>query len=156
MDSTSIPDLRDVLDTSTEETEPSIKKFDSLNSMRDLFEAVDSNCHNSQNKSWTKLNKTDRLLLLNKFIEKESKEKQSNKTQLEKVIHSAFNRGMLNKQSVIEYDIVNNSIISIKCLQYDESKNNYEIKKNNNIKVQSKPKSKSNIDKILNKSKKNR
>ena len=74
MDSTSIPDLRDVLDTSTEETEPSIKKFDSLNSMRDLFEAVDSNCHNSQNKSWTKLNKTDRLLLLNKFIEKESKE----------------------------------------------------------------------------------
>ena len=145
MDSSSIPDLRDVLDTSTEETELSIKKFNSLDSMRDLFETVDSNINNSQNKSWTKLNKTDRLLLLNKFIEKESTDRKTNKTQLEKVIHSAFNCGILNKQSVIEYDIENNNILSIKCLQYDESNNIYEINKNSNIKIQSKPKSKSNI-----------
>ena len=63
---------------------------------------------------------------------------------------------MLNKQSVVDYDIKNNVIKNIKILIYNEDTNTYEIKVENNMKVQAKPKSKSNIEKLLNKSKKNR
>ena len=63
---------------------------------------------------------------------------------------------MLNKQSIVDYDIKNNVIKNIKILLYEEDTSTYTIKVDNNMKVQSKPKSKSNIEKLLNKSKKNR
>ena len=150
-----IPDLRDVLEQPIEETS-SPTKFNSLDSMRDLLDVVDTNTNNSLNKSWSKLNKTDKLKLINNFIEVEINEKDVDKSKLEKLLHTSFNNGLLNKQSVVEYDIKNNVIKNIKILKYDDESNTYEIKVENNMKVQSKPKSKSNIDKLLNKSKKNR
>ena len=150
-----IPDLRDVLEQPIEETS-SPTKFNSLDSMRDLLDVVDTNTNNSLNKSWSKLNKTDKLKLINNFIEVEINEKDVDKLKLEKLLHTSFKNGLLNKQSVVEYDIKNNVIKNIKILKYDDETNRYEIKVENNMKVQSKPKSKSNIDKLLNKSKKNR
>ena len=151
----SIPDLRDVLDPPIEETS-SPTKFNSIDSMKDLLDAVDINTNNSLNKSWSKLNKTDKLKLINNFIEIESNEKDIDKYILEKLLHTSFKNGLLNKQSIVDYDIKNNIIKTIKILLYDEETNTYKIKVDNNMKVQSKPKSKSNIDKLLNKSKKNR
>ena len=150
-----IPDLRDVLETSIEETS-SPTKFNSLDSMKDLLAVVDTNTNNSLNKSWSKLNKTDKLKLINNFIEIEANKKDIDKSKLEKLLHISFKNSLLNKQSVVEYDIKNNVIKNIKILKYDDETNTYEIKVENNMKVQSKPKSKSNIDKLLNKSKKNR
>ena len=150
-----IPDLRDVLETSIEETS-SPTKFNSLDSMKDLLAVVDTNTNNSLNKSWSKLNKTDKLKLINNFIEIEANKKDIDKSKLEKLLHISFKNSLLNKQSVVEYDIKNNVIKNIKILKYDDETNTYEIKVENNMKVQSKPKSKSNIEKILNKSKKNR
>ena len=151
----SIPDLRDVLDPPIEETS-SPTKFNSIDSMKDLLDAVDINTNNSLNKSWSKLNKTDKLKLINNFIEVETNEKDVDKSKLEKLLHTSFKNGLLNKQSVVEYDIKNNIIKNIKILKYDDETNTYEIKVENNMKVQAKPKSKSNIEKLLNKSKKNR
>ena len=148
-----IPDLRDVLDPPIEETS-SPTKFNSLDSMKDLLDVVDTNTNNSLNKSWSKLNKTDKLKLINNFIE--TNEKDVDKSKLEKLLHTSFKNGLLNKQSVVDYDIKNNVIKNIKILIYDEDTNTYKIKIENNMKVQSKPKSKSNIEKLLNKSKKNR
>ena len=150
-----IPDLRDVLETSIEETS-SPTKFNSLDSMKDLLAVVDTNTNNSLNKSWSKLNKTDKLKLINNFIEIEANKKDIDKSKLEKLLHTSFKNGLLNKQSIVDYDIKNNVIKNIKILLYDEDTNTYKIKIDNNMKVQSKPKSKSNIDKLLNKSKKNR
>ena len=151
----SIPDLRDVLDPPIEETS-SPTKFNSIDSMKDLLDAVDTNTNNSLNKSWSKLNKTDKLKLINNYIEVETNEKDIDKSKLEKILHTSFKNGLLNKQSIVDYDIKNNVIKNIKILIYDEDTNTYKIKIENNMKVQSKPKSKSNIDKLLNKSKKNR
>ena len=151
----SIPDLRDVLEKPIEETS-SPTKFNSLDSMKDLLEVVDTNTNNSLNKSWSKLNKTDKLKLINNFINVEANDKNINKSKLEKLLITSFKNGLLNKQSVVEYDIKNNIIKTIKILLYDEETNTYKIKIENNMKVQGKPKSKSNIDKLLNKSKKNR
>ena len=150
-----IPDLRDVLEQTAEEPE-SPTKFNSLNSMRELFDAVDSNSKNSLNKSWSKLNKTDRLKLINNFIEDENDKKNIDKSILEKLLHTSFKNGLLNKQSVVDYDIKNNIIKNIKILVYDDKTNMYNIKVENILKIQTKPKSKSNIEKLLNKSKKNR
>tara|TARA_B100001123_G_scaffold370833_1_gene433541 strand:+ start:41 stop:505 length:465 start_codon:yes stop_codon:yes gene_type:complete len=150
-----IPDLKDILEQNNSEEE-SITKFNSLDSMKELLEAVDTNTNNSLNKSWSKLNKTNKLKLINNFIEIESKEKNIDKSKLEKLLHTSFKNGLLNKQSIVDYDIINNVIKNIKILKYDKKTNIYEIKVENNMKVQSKPKSKSNIDKLLNKSKKNR
>ena len=150
-----IPDLRDVLEQPSVDP-PIPKKFNSLDSMRELLDAVDTNTNNSLNKSWSKLSKTDKLKLINKFIEIETSEKNIDKSKLEKILHTSFKNNLLNKQSVVDYDIKNNVIKNIKILIYDEDTNTYEIKVENNMKVQSKPKSKSNIDKLLNKSKKNR
>jgi hypothetical protein len=154
MDGT-IPDLRDVLETSTEE-QSNPKRFDSLDSMKDLLDAVDTNTNNSLNKSWSKLNKTDKLKLINNYILTETNNKCIDKSNLEKLLHSSFKNGLLNKQSIVDYDIKNNIIKNIKILEYDEKTNTYEIKIESNMKVQSKPKSKSNIEKLLNRSKKNR
>ena len=150
-----IPDLKDILEQNNSEEE-SITKFNSLDSMKELLEAVDTNTNNSLNKSWSKLNKTKKLKLINNFIEIESKEKNIDKSKLEKLLHTSFKNGLLNKQSIVDYDIINNVIKNIKILKYDKKTNIYEIKVENNMKVQSKPKSKSKIDKLLNKSKKNR
>ena len=151
-----IPDLRVVLEKPIEGTS-SPTKFNSLDSMRDLLDAVDTNTNNSLNKSWSKLNKTDKLKLINNFIDVETNNKKNiDKSKLEKLLHTSFKNGLLNKQSIVDYDIKNNVIKNIKILLYDEYTSTYTIKVDNNMKVQTKPKSKSNIEKLLNKSRKNR
>lgn len=153
-----VPDLKDVLDQPSDVIDKSDEsnKFNSLDSMKDLLETIDTNSNNSLNKTWSKLNKTDKLKLINNFIESEYIEKNIDKSKLEKILHSSFKNNLLNKQSVVDYDMKNNIIKNIKILHYNTELNAYHIKIDSNIKVQTKPKSKSNIDKLLNKSKKNR
>ena len=112
MDGT-IPDLKGILEKESV-NDLNTTKFNSLDSMRELLEAVDTNTNNSLNKSWSKLNKTDKLKLINNYIEVETSEKNINKSKLEKLLHTSFKNGLLNKQSVVEYDVNKNVINDIK------------------------------------------
>ena len=51
----------------------------------------------STNKSWSKLNKTDRLKLINNFVEVETNEKDIDKSKLEKLLHTSFKNNLLKK-----------------------------------------------------------
>ena len=64
---------------------------------------------------------------------------------------------LLNKQSDIKYDTETNKIIDITILKYNKEKNLFELKtRDNKVKITPKTKSKTNIDKLLNNSKKRR
>ena len=144
-----------------EKQEEKIKpKYDPSQDMKDLMEMVDSERVNITNKTWSRIEKSTRLRLLNEYIEnyvlENSLEDEITK-QFKTIVIKAFQSNLLNKQSDIKYDIESNKIIDILILKYNEEKNIYEIKtKDNKIKVTPKTKSKSNIDKLLNNSKKKR
>jgi len=150
-------DLKDVLATNDDEEEVSVPKYNSMNSMKDILEKVDSQIDNSYNKPWSKLNKSNKLVLLDKYIETINlKNNIKNNKQLKTLLHRSLNMGLLNKQSDVGYNMETNLIENITILEYDESTKQYSLK-NNEVKVKTnKSKSKSNIDKILNRSKSNR
>ena len=100
-----VPDLKDVLDQPSDVIDKSDEsnKFNSLDSMKDLLETIDTNSNNSLNKTWSKLNKTDKLKLINNFIESEYIEKNIDKSKLEKILHSSFKNNLLrqNKKTFV-------------------------------------------------------
>ena len=154
-------DLKNILSKEIIQKEESKKneiKYDLSQDMKDLMNLVDNERENLINKSWSKIEKSIRLQLLNEYIENYIIEKSlDNKTskQFKTVVIKAFQSNLLNKQSDIKYNIESNKIIDITILKYDEEKKIYEIKtKNNKVKITPKTKSKTNIDKLLNNSKK--
>ena len=156
-------DLKNILSKEIIQKEEGKKieiKYDPSQDMKDLMNLVDNERENLINKSWSKIEKSIRLQLLNEYIENHIIEKSlDNKTskQFKTVVIKAFQSNLLNKQSDIKYNIESNKIIDITILKYDEEKKIYEIKtKNNKVKITPKTKSKTNIDKLLNNSKKRR
>jgi len=151
-----IIDLKDVLAVDKDEKEE-VPKYNSMNSMKDILKKVDSQIDNSYNKPWSKLNKSNKLVLLNKYIEKICIDNNiKNNKQLKMLLHNSLTMGLLNKQSAVDYNIEDNIIDNISIIEYDESTKVFSLK-NNEVKVKTnKSKSKSNIDKILNRSKSNR
>jgi len=148
-------DLKDVLKTD-EIVEPEKPAYNSMNSMKDILDKVDSQIDNSYNKPWSKLNKSNKLQLLNKYAIIINTEKGIKNNQLKLLLQHGLNLGILNKQSDIDYDMETNTINSINVLEYNEVTKKYKLN-HTEVKVKTnKSKSKSNIDKILNKSKSNR
>ena len=136
------------------------KKYDPSQDMKDLMEMVDSERVNITNKSWSRIEKSSRLQLLNEYIEnyilENSLESESAK-QFEAIVIKAFQSNLLNKQSDIKYDTETNKIIDITILKYNKEKKLFELKtRDNKVKITPKTKSKTNIDKLLNNSKKRR
>jgi len=126
--------------------------------MDDLLKAIDSEKNNRFKKSWSKLEKGNKLNRLNLFIEDEIKkndldEDQSNK--LKKLLNNLFFKSIFSKSTEIEYCEETTKILTIKNLKYDEEKKEYIF---NLPKKTIKPinKSKSKIDRHFSRSKENK
>ena len=135
------------------------QKYDPSQDMKDLMEMVDSERVNITNKTWSRIEKSTRLRLLNEYIEnyvlENSLEDEITK-QFKTIVIKAFQSNLLNKQSDIKYDTENNKIIDITIIKYNKEKKLFELKtRDNKVKITPKTKSKTNIDKLLNNSKKN-
>ena len=126
--------------------------------MNELFEKLETEKEERFKKTWSKLDKGNKLNRLNLYIkneilEKELDEETSNK--LTKLLINIFNKGILSKNSEVEYCVESSKIISIKNLIYDEKNKNYNF---NLPKKTIKPvtKSKSKIDRHFSRSKENK
>ena len=136
------------------------EKYVPSENMKNLMQLMDDESKDIVNKSWSKINRSNKLTLLEEFIEREIIDKELDETQgknLRILLTKTLNSNLLNKQSDIKYDSVQNTILEITILKYDIENKTYEIvTKNNNVKVNTKTRSKTNIDKLLNNSKKKR
>ena len=151
---------KEVIIDKGKEEEKVEQKYDPSQDMKDLMEMVDSERVNITNKTWSRIEKSSRLQLLNEYIQnyilENSLESESAK-QFEAIVIKAFQSNLLNKQSDIKYDTKTNKIIDITILKYNKEKNLFELKtRDNKVKITPKTKSKTNIDKLLNNSKKRR
>ena len=157
-------DLKNILSKEVivdgKEKEKVVKKYNPSQDMKDLMEMVDSERVNITNKTWSRIEKSTRLQLLNEYIDnyilEKSLEYESAK-QFKTIIIKAFQSNLLNKQSDIKYDTETNKILDITILKFNKGKNLFELKtRDNKVKITPKTKSKTNIDKLLNNSKKRR
>jgi len=127
------------------------KEYVPSENMKHLMQMMDDESKDIVNKSWSKINRSNKLTLLEKFIEREIIDKELDETQgknLRILLTKTLNSNLLNKQSDIKYDCVENTILEITILKYDVETETYEIvTKNNNVKVTPKTRSKTNIDK---------
>jgi hypothetical protein len=126
--------------------------------MDDLLKKLEAEKESRFKKTWTKLEKGNKLNRLNLYIEDEIKEKEFNEDigkKLKKLLHTIFEKGILSKSSEIEYCTETCKIISIKNLVYDKDKKEYNF---NLPKKTVKPttKSKSKIDRHFSRSKENK
>lgn len=102
---------------------------------------------------WNKLEKGMKLNRLLIFIKKEIDDKQLSKEQskeLKNILFQACETGNLNKLSDIDYDIEDATIKTIKTLDYNEVTKKYKLK-SSSTKNRSVSKSRSNIDRLMNK-----
>ena len=158
VDTDTIKDVnKDITETDVELTK---KEYVPSDDMKNLMQMMDDESKDIVNKSWSKINRSTKSQLLENFIEKEIEDKELDEKQgrtLKVLLTKALNSNLLNKQSDIKYDNVQNTILEICILKYDEETKKYEIvTKDNKVKVVPKTRSKTNIDKLLNSSKKKR
>ena len=157
-------DLKKILSTDNiEELDDSPKnnnkQYNSLDSMADLLKMVDNESSNIENKSWSKIDKVNKHTILNKFIDEYIIENELNSDlskQFKSLLIKSFNKNLLNKQSDVKYNILEQRIEKIIILNFNDDTNKYEIISGNKVKVAPKTKSMTNIDRVLNKSKKSR
>jgi hypothetical protein len=126
--------------------------------MDDLLNKLESEKNDRFKKTWSKLEKGNKLNRLNVFLVDETIDKELNDGQakfLKKLLTSLFEKGAFNKSSEIEYCAEKAEIISIKNLNYDIDKKEYSF---NLPKKTIKPvtKSKSKIDRHFSRSKENK
>lgn len=155
-------DLKNVLtksDTSSNSI-PQKKEYVPTDNMSDILNMMDMESKNIVNKSWSKINRSNKITLLENFIESEIENKNLDEktgNNLKKLLIQSFNSNLLNKQSDVIYDSLQNIIIEIKSLKYDSDTNTYSlVSEKKDVKVNTKTRSKTNIDKLLNNSKKRR
>ena len=155
-------DLKKILSTDNiNELDDSPKKqYNSLDSMADLLNMVDNERSNIENKPWSKIDKVNKNTILKKFINDyiiENELSDDSAKQFKSLLIKSFNNNLLNKQSDVKYNIKAQKIEKIIILSLNEDTNKYEIiMKDNKVKVAPKTKSMTNIDRVLNRSKKNR
>lgn len=123
------------------------------NTLGNIFELLDT--HNTKiKKSWSKLDKSNKIKILNNFIEKEKNDKnlcQDSVKQLKTILHKALYNNLLNKQQDIVYDSDKKLIIKINGLKYNLETKTYEIKfkDKNGSRITSKSKSKTNVERLI-------
>mgnify|MGYP003325477797 CR=1 FL=1 len=155
-------DLKNVLSKSdkTSSNSKQKKEYVPSSNMSDILNMMDTESKNIVNKSWSKINRSNKIILLENFIESEIEDKNLDEktgNNLKKLLIQSFNSNLLNKQSDIVYDSLQNSIIEIKSLKYDSDTNTYSlVSEKKDVKVNTKTRSKTNIDKLLINSKKRR
>jgi len=156
-------DLKEILSTDNINKlvkSPVKKQYNSLDSMADLLNMVDDECSNIENKPWSKIDKVNKGTIIKKFIDEyiiKNELSDDLAKQFKSLLIKSFNNNLLNKQSDVKYNIKTQQIEKIIILNLNEDTNNYEIViKGNKVKVTPKTKSMTNIDRVLNRSKKNR
>ena len=157
-------DLKNVLSKSDDTTEsnsiPQKMEYVPTDNMSDILNMMDTESKNIVNKSWSKINRSNKITLLENFVENEIETKSLDEktgNNLKKLLIQSFNSNLLNKQSDVVYDSLQNTIIEIKSLKYDSDTNTYSlVSEKKEVKVNTKTRSKTNIDKLLNNSKKRR
>ena len=126
--------------------------------MDDLLNKLESEKNDRFKKTWSKLEKGNKLNRLNMFIVSETTDKELNENQvkiLKNLLISLFDKGIFNKSSEIEYCVENAVIISIKNLNYDSDKNEYSFTLPKKT-IKPVTKSKSKIDRHFSRSKENK
>ena len=129
-------DLKNVLTKSDDTTEtnsiPQKKEYVPSSNMTDILNMMDMESKSIVNKSWSKINRSNKITLLENFIESEIEDKNLDEktgNNLKKLLIQSFNSNLLNKQSDIVYDSLQNTIIEIKSLKYDSDTNTYQFTK---------------------------
>lgn len=156
-------DLKNVLsksDSTSSNSEQQKTEYVPSSNMSDILNMMDTESKNIVNKSWSKINRSNKITLLENFVESEIEDKNLDEktgNNLKKLLIQSFNSNLLNKQSDVVYDSLQNTIIEIKSLKYDSDTNTYSlVSEKKDVKVNTKTRSKTNIDKLLNNSKKRR
>tara|TARA_Y100000816_G_C25602707_1_gene322913 strand:- start:39 stop:518 length:480 start_codon:yes stop_codon:yes gene_type:complete len=156
-------DLKNVLsknDDTSSNSESQKTEYVPTDNMSDILNMMDMESKSIVNKSWSKINRSNKITLLENFIESEIEDKNLDEktgNNLKKLLIQSFNSNLLNKQSDVVYDSLQNTIIEIKSLKYDSDTNTYSlVSEKKDVKVNTKTRSKTNIDKLLNNSKKRR
>lgn len=126
--------------------------------MDDLLKKLEEEKELRFKKTWSKLEKGNKLNRLNIYIQDEKYCKELDEDtvkKLKKLLNTIFEKGILFKSSEIEYCIETCKILNIKNLVYDEDKKEYNF---NLPKKTVKPttKSKSKIDRHFSRSKENK
>ena len=146
-------DLKNIL--STQKIKPKPRKYELSVNMRDILNIIETEMTDTKNKSWSKLNKSQKRDKINKFVDSYELEGESIKerrSKLREVLIIGLKQNSLNKQSDVKYNIETETIEKINILEINN--NNFELKK-------PKPKTKcsinkstpkSNIDRIVNRS----
>jgi len=152
-----VTDLKKILSGKSHETEPDKKSTYKLSDrMQLMMDYVDEERNTSQNRPWSKLDKSIKHKLLGEFILKfviDNELSEKNKLQLTKLLNKSLSNNLLNKQADINYNIQEHTIEKINILYFNENKGQYEIKmKENTSRVTTK--SKTNIDRLASQSKK--
>ena len=109
-------------------------------------------------KSWSKLERGNKLNRLNEFIEGEREKNELNDEEyqkLQELLTSLFEKSVFSKSSEVEYCGKETKIISITNLIYDEEKKTYSFNLPKKL-VKPTQKSKSKIDRHFSKSKENK
>jgi hypothetical protein len=117
-----------------------------------IFELLDTHNNNITKKPWSKLDKSNKVKILNNFIEKEKTEKslsQDTVKQLKTILHKALYNNLLNKQQDIVYDSDKKIIVKINSLQYNLETKTYAIKFKDKSSSRVTSKSKTNVDRLI-------
>ena len=146
-------DLKNIL--STQKIKPKPRKYELSVNMRDILNIIETEMTDTKNKSWSKLNKSQKRDKINKFVDSYELEGESIKERRDKlreVLIIGLKQNSLNKQSDVKYNIETETIEKINILEINN--NDFELKK-------PKPKTKcsinkstpkSNIERIVNRS----
>tara|TARA_B110000285_G_scaffold193342_1_gene222293 strand:- start:1493 stop:1876 length:384 start_codon:yes stop_codon:yes gene_type:complete len=126
--------------------------------MDDLVIAIESEKKERFTKSWSKLERGNKLNRINEFVssERETKELSEDEyNQLRVLLIGLFNKSAFNKSSEIEYCEKETKIVSISNLNYDTETKIYSFNLPKKL-VKPSAKSKSKIDRHFSRSKENK
>jgi len=123
--------------------------------MEDLLKAVESEKNTRFTKSWSKLERGNKLNRINEFIESEKNKNELNDEEylkLQELVTGLFDKSVFSKSSDVEYSEQEAKIISITNLIYDEETKTYSFNLPKKL-VKPTQKSKSKIDRHFSRSK---
>jgi len=126
--------------------------------MEDLLKAVDSEKNTRFTKSWSKLERGNKLNRINEFIESEKNKNELNDEEylkLQELVTGLFDKSVFSKSSDVEYSEQEAKIISITNLIYDDNTKTYSFNLPKKL-VKPTQKSKSKIDRHFSRSKENK
>ena len=147
-------DLKNILSTQKIKTKP--RKYELSVNMRDILNIIETEMADTKNKSWSKLNKSQKRDKLNNFVDSYELDGESideRRNNLREVLITGLKYNRLNKQSEVKYDIETETIEKITILQVNDN-GIFQLQKPKQTNKSSINKStpKSNIDRIVNRS----